>query len=282
MESNMIKKIALIFLVLGLSGCFVAPGMKMDGVPLTYTLPENRIKPEFIPIDVELVRNLSKHGMQVQDDAYYYHVGIHDILSIYVWEHPEFNGPIGQISGESGGAGAINPSMSSVGFLVNPDGNIYFPMVGNVHVAGKTVDQIREELAHLLKTYVPKPQVNVRVIGFRSKKIYIMGEVMRSGLQPLTDSPISITDAINLAGGMDPRSADTSHIFVIRGDYSKPEVYWLNARSPDALLLGENFRLKNHDVIFVSTTGVARFNRIMDQILPTVQAVWMTNNMLNQ
>src|SRR5581483_11949609 len=119
-----------------------------------------------------------------------------------------------------------------------------------------------------------RPQLDVRVTSFRSQKVYVMGEVRKPGLQPITDAPLSITDAINLAGGFDQNSADTSNIFIIRGDYARPDVYWLNAKSPYALLLAEHFYLLPHDVVFVSATGWSRWNRAISLVLPSIQTVW--------
>ena len=278
------RVIILFILVVQLTGCFIAPGMRMKS-PGTSTLSAaafNQIKPNFIPISVALVRQLNQFAIYHHQDDYYYHVGAHDVLNIYVWGHRELDGPMGVAATESGANAALSPSMAAAGYLVDPDGDIFFPMIGIVRVEGKTVGEIRTELMTRLARYIRHPQIDVRVIGFRSKKIYVMGEVVRPGLQPLTDAPMSITDAINLAGGLEPRSADPSHIFIIRGDYSRPDVYWLNAQSPDTLLLGENFRLMSHDVVFVSTAGVARWNRAIEQILPTVQTAWMTYSMTQQ
>ncbi len=264
----MLRVVILLFLLIGLNGCFIAPGMTMKS-PTTSNF--SQLKPIFIPITVDLVRKMNQDTLIYRGDAKYYHVGEHDILNIYVWGHRELNGPMGQNVSEQGVNSQLNPTLSAAGYLVSSDGNIFFPLVGTVHVGGKTVEQIRKQLTFSLTKYIRKPQLDIRVIGFRSKKIYVMGEVMKPGLQPITDSPMSITDAINLAGGMDLKSADPGHIFVIRGCYAQPIVYWLNADSPDALLLAENFRLLSQDVLFVSTANVSRWNRAIEQVFPTLQ-----------
>lgn len=270
------RVIISLLLIALLSGCVFAPGMKMRSVPLAVQLggTSNPPKLTFIPIDVKLVQRFQRTGMDTQDDAYYYHISPHDILNIHVWGHPELAGPTGQVASETGNN--ANPTINPAGYLVGPDGDIYFPLVGRVHVAGQTVQEGRLKLTALLKKYIRNPQLDIRVIGFRSKKVYVMGEVMKPAMIPITDAPISLTDAINLVGGMDPNVADPSHVFVIRGDYAAPEIYWLDAASPDALLLGESFLLKNHDVVFVSTAPVARWNRAINQILPSIQTVWFT------
>lgn len=271
----MLRIIILIFLMVQLSGCFIAPGMRMRSTPAQVN---NNIKPTFIPITVDLVQQMDQTRRYDRNDTYYYRVGPYDVLNIYVWGHPELSAPVGQMPAER--SSNSNPTLEPVGYLVSPDGTIYFPLVGTVHVAGKTIEENRNHLASLLRKYIRRPQVDVRVTVFRSRRIYVMGEVKKPGMQPINDKPSSITEAINLADGLIDKSADPSHIFVIRGDYARPRVYWLNAESPDALLLGENFRLQPNDVVFVSTAGVSLWNRAIEQILPTIQTAWFTYSLI--
>lgn len=283
----MLRIIILLWITIQLSGCFIAPGMKMQTPTVTRETVRaaTEIQPYFIPVNAALIEAFKQQNMLCfHDCAYHYLIGPHDILNIYVWGHPEFSSPVGQAGSEQGINSSLNTFLAPSGFLVGPEGSIFFPIVGYVHVAGMTVEQIRTEITQLLCRYVRHPQVDVRVIGFRSKKVYVMGEVYKPGIQPITDSPMSITDAINLAGGMDPNFADPGHIFVIRFGcgYVRPYVFWLNAKSPTGLLLGENFYLQPHDVVFVSTAGVANWNRAISQILPTIQTAWMTYSMISQ
>ncbi len=264
----MLRQVILILFLISLNGCALAPGMSMNTPASTEF---NHVQPKFVPITAALISRMIQEREDYRDDANYYHIGLHDVLNIYVWGHPELSGPKGAQSSEQGLNSALNPTMSATGYLVDPDGYIFFPMIGKIHVAGSTPDYVRVELTSLLKKYIRNPQMDIRVTGFRSKKVYVLGEVLKPGIQPITDSPISIMDAINLSGGLDPKSADPSHIFVIRGDYARPTVYWLDANSPDELLLAENFKLLSQDVVFISTANVTRWNRVIDQVFPSLQ-----------
>jgi len=281
----MLRFILLVVLLIGLNGCFVAPGMTMKSPNVSVgSTAAAEIKPHFIPVNIELVRYLNRTEKFYHGDTYYYHIEPYDILNIYVWGHPELNVSFGSSPSSTDGenTSTVSTSAAPMGYLVDPDGNIFFPMIGTTHVAGKTTQVVRKQIMHALKKYVRSPQVDVRVSGFRSKKIYVMGEILHPGLLPLTDTPMSVMDAINLSGGMDPQSADPGHIFIIRGDYAKPDVYWLDIKSADFLLLAENFGLRSDDVVFVSTAGVARWNRAMQQILPTVESAWLVYSISRQ
>jgi protein involved in polysaccharide export with SLBB domain len=274
----------LLLSLLIINGCDrITPGMNMNTAPMVKAPVDNaKVAATLIPISAALIRNQYASG-------YRYYIGSQDIINIQIWNHPEFNVPSVQLP-ETPQADSLQQNLilqQSVsagtygyGYLVGPDGTLFFPMVGNVPVSGLTVEQIRGRLAQKLTRYVRNPQVQVRVTSFRSQKIYVMGEVIKPGVQAITDVPLSITDAISLAWGVDPQTSDPSHIYVIRGSVYNPVVFWLDAKSPDALILGSNFHLRSHDIVYVSTADVVRWNRVISQILPTIETIWYTNSLV--
>lgn len=262
-------KLLFISMMVLMSGCSVLPGMQNVDTARMEVQPAQQSY-DFKPI-VKPITPLSL--LHTPHLSYRYHIGPSDVLNVTVWDHPELNVPIQQV--------VANPNISiqaggAPGYLVDDRGNIYFPLIGNLHVAGKTVDEVRTQITHRLNFYIRKPQVFVRVADFRSKKIYVMGEVLKAGFLPLSDQTMSITDALNLAGSVDPNSSDPRHIYVIRGSITRPEIYWLNASTPTAFLLGERFQLRDGDVVVVSVAAVTRWNRFLNQLLPTLQTVWYT------
>jgi polysaccharide export outer membrane protein len=153
--------------------------------------------------------------------------------------------------------------------------------VGYISVANKTVDEIRVIVTKRLSRYVPDPQVNVRVADFRGQKIYVVGEVAHTGFLPITDQRLTIADALALSGWLNNDTADPSNIYVIRGDFTHPQIFWLDARTPDRLLLAERFSMQPRDILFVSSAPATRWNRVLNQLLPTVQTVWYTQAIVN-
>jgi polysaccharide export outer membrane protein len=80
---------------------------------------------------------------------------------------------------------------------------------------------------------------------------------------------MSLAQAIAEGYGLDFNSSRPEEIYVIRGDQSKPEIFQLNAESPDALILADQFPLQAHDVVFVGTAGVTQWSRVLNQLLPS-------------
>ena len=133
-----------------------------------------------------------------------YKIGPGDILSIIVWDHPELTTPAGQYR-----------SVDQAGTVVTEDGTIYYPYVGTLQVAGKTTRQVRDLLASRLSKFIEKVQLDVRMTAFRSKRVYVVGEVVKPGLQEVTDIPMTVLEAVNRAGGFGPE-ADHSRVLLTR------------------------------------------------------------------
>lgn len=342
-----------------LPGCFIAPAMKMDEAAAVDRGRAKTRDEEFKihPVTPELVARLAMEALpppRLTDPlatevlSYEYRIAPFDVLQVTVWDHPELTTPTGQYR-----------SPDENGIRVGGDGTMFYPHVGVMQVAGKTPAEVRKFLSERLNRVIASPQLDVRVVSFRGKRMQVTGEVVQPMTVPITDVPLRVQDALAIArgftpeadwsnvtlsregrtyrlnlqamyergdltqnwllkdgdvinvsdrsrnkvfvigevktpqtrtmvkgrmnlaealyesGGMDPSVANVSQVYVIRGDYESPSVYRLDAGSPDAMLLASQFQLNPRDVVFVSTYGLAQWNRVISQILPTVQSLWM-------
>ena len=138
-----------------------------------------------------------------------------DILSIVVWDHPELGGTV--VSLASAATEASNASAPPPGFVVDHEGRVQFPFAGKIMLAGLTEDKARDLLTHKLARYITNPNVTLRVQAYRSKRVYIDGEVKSPGLQAINDIPMTLMEALNRAGGLLP-TADQSRLLLERGE----------------------------------------------------------------
>ncbi len=136
-----------------------------------------------------------------------YFVGSGDILSVVVFNHPELTSPAGPQTG----------ALES-GFQVASDGTITYPYIGSVQAGGRSVDQIRTEISQRLVTFIPDPQVDVRIAAFNSKAVVVSGEVRTPNRQPLTAVALTLIEAIDAAGGFSEH-ADTRIVNIQRGGH---------------------------------------------------------------
>jgi polysaccharide export outer membrane protein len=97
--------------------------------------------------------------------------------------------------------------------LVRPDGNISFPLVGELQAGGKTVTQLQQTIAGQIKRFIPDPVVTVSVLRINSK-IFVVGKVKRPGEFIITQYA-DVMQALAMAGGLDPY-AKPSDIKILR------------------------------------------------------------------
>lgn len=144
-----------------------------------------------------------------------YTLGRGDILSIVVWDHPELAAG-GMISAMAAGDGAlVQPAATPPGFVIDHLGRIQFPLIGLLNVEGLTEEQARALLTRKLARLITNPNITLRVQAYRSRRLYVDGEVRSPGLQVIDDIPMTLLEALNRAGGMLP-TADQSRIVLER------------------------------------------------------------------
>ena len=85
--------------------------------------------------------------------------------------------------------------------LIESSGNIEVPLIGRVHAADLTVEQLQEELTTRLKTYVKDPQVSVNVTEMHSQPVSIIGSVASPGVHQL-EGRKTLVEMLSLAGGV--------------------------------------------------------------------------------
>ena len=192
-----------------------------------------------------------------------YTIGNSDILSITVWDHPELAGAGMAAAAAAADTGSAVANAPQQGFAVDHHGSIQFPYAGQVQVAGLTEEAARNVLARKLAKYIAAPNVTLRVQAFRSKRVYVDGEVKNAGIQAINDLPMTLMEALNRAGGLLP-TADQSRIGLERGDVR----YTINLRelvqigvNPGSLMLSHGDVVRVHSreesKVFVSGEVVA-------------------------
>jgi polysaccharide export outer membrane protein len=112
-------------------------------------------------------------------------------------------------------------------------------------------------------------------VGDRSRnKIFVLGEVRQPQSKLMVKGRMTLAEAIGETGGLTQNVSNPSPIYVRRGDSAAPNIYRLDAQSPDAVILATRFQLRPRDVVFVSTYKLAQASNVMNQILPTVYGIW--------
>ncbi|GAA3899636.1 polysaccharide export protein [Halomonas cibimaris] len=118
----------------------------------------------------------------------------------------------------------------------------------------------------------------LHVPELNEQKVFVMGEVGEPQTLPMGRSRMSLTEALSRSGSLEKTQADASGIFVFRRQPQRSDklatVYQLDARNAAAMVLGTEFKLAPTDVVYVTTTPLGRWNRVVNQMLPTITSVY--------
>ena len=98
---------------------------------------------------------------------------------------------------------------------VRPDGKITLPLVGDLVAVDRTPIELRDTIAKQLKEYMTNPSVTVIVVEALAATAYVMGEVNHPGAVTLQGGPLTVIQALALAGGVKD-FADTKNIRILR------------------------------------------------------------------
>ncbi|MBA6253771.1 polysaccharide export protein [Colwellia sp. MB3u-55] len=366
------KKLVVSLSLLVLSGCSMIPGSHIEGVDIELersTLEQDLSNVNISIIDSALISQLkdsqqaytqAKKYTPILTDDYDYVLGIGDVLSIGVWDHPELTIPA-----------AVQRTAEFDGFRIQADGTITYAYAANVPAAGKTIRELHAVLVKKLSQVIEKPQLDLKVVGFKSQRAYVTGEVKNPSILPISEIPLTLIDALNQAGGLSQRAdwrtvnftrdnkteiiriddfytrgdisqnrllkhgdiihvnrTDNQKVFVL-GDVAKAgsieinryglslaealsdvgglnektanangvfvlrkrqdnedgviaDVYQLYAQNVVAFVLADQFKLEPRDIVYVTTAPIARWNRLISQLVPTVEALESISTIKNQ
>ena len=142
--------------------------------------------------------------------------------------------------------GTYTSSLKPLSYLVNTDGEINFPVLGTLKVAGFTSKEVTKSLNEQLASYINKPIVNIRLTNF---KITVLGEVKTPGTYPVPNERISIIEAIGMAGDLTIQGKRTTVTLVreVQGERKFVSIDLTNKQ----LFNSPYYYLAQNDVIYV-------------------------------
>lgn len=157
-----------------------------------------------------------------------YRVGPEDVLEISVWREDALKKEV----------------------LVRPDGGLSYPLIGDVQAAGKTVNEIRSEIARRLEKFIPDPAVSVTILKVGSQRVYVIGKVNKPGDFPV-GRYVDVLQALSMAGGL-TQFADSNEIRVMRREGERQIVLPFEyGRVIRGQKLEQNVQLRGGDVVVV-------------------------------
>jgi len=216
------------------------------GAKLTYNEPVPIRNPNNIRVQVNDVLDIKIHSQDIATAA-----------------------PFNLIPAET--VGSVNdPNLYQLyGYLVDEAGNIDFPVLGKLHLLGKTKEEAKQLIFRKLESYLKNPVVNIRFLNF---KITVSGEVNRSGVFSVYNERVTLSEIITMAGDLTPY-ADRTNILVVR-EVNGNRTFARVDMSSSNFFASDYYFLQQNDFIYIepleAKRGAVRDNS--SKVLPFVSA----------
>ena len=110
----------------------------------------------------------------------------------------------------------------------------------------------------------------------QDQKLYVMGESNKSQALALREQGMTLSDVLGESEGISPYSASAARIYVMRTNLNTKQstIYHLNLSSLGNLALANQFPMQKNDIVYIDATGLTRWQRIMNQIVPFSSALY--------
>ena len=226
---------------LGQMDGFMAYKPISESVLLRTSVPATETSPATPSVGVPTTTNLGAPAINWGP----YTLGPDDVVHIAVRNQPEFTSA----------------------YVIGHDGNIQFGFIGDIKADGLTKEELARAVEERLRRYVRVPSVQVTIIGFNSKAIYVLGRVARPGKYAMRGDSVKIRDAV-IAAGLVVRHAKLRRVHIVKSDPANPSFRIIDMQK--VLYKGvmkENIDLVAGDIVVIPTTVWGGINDFLSELL---------------
>ncbi len=180
-------------------------------------------------------------------EEYKYTLGKDDVIDINVRRHPEFSGR----------------------FPVGPNGKIQYPFVGDIELAGLTKTETTEMITELLSEFITVPEVDLTIVAYNSKIVYVLGMVGRPGKYSMRSEFMPVRDAV-MAAGLPRENITALRRAVIIRPLEDGQVLVKNVNLLRLLYNGKlelNYDLRSEDIVYLPSTALYKVSTVLGQVV---------------
>ena len=199
--------------------------------------------------DVVYFQDASAYETIVSDNTLTNKFKVDDVIDIYISTlDPQASLPFNLLRGSS--ESGMRPQQ--VDYIVDKNGKIDFPVIGEIKVEGLSPEETKLLLTEELKDYLKDPIINIRLKNFT---VTVLGEVNRPGTYPVNGEQITVLEALGLANDLTIRGR-RQNIMVIR-DFNGTKVYTRIDLTKKDVLNSPVYYLTQNDVVYVEPNNSA-------------------------
>lgn len=185
-----------------LAACTLVPGMNMNS-----QVAQSGVTPVIKEITPQLIQDeraaqnqyIGQVAKVLFADPKPYTIGINDVVSVMLFDQTQTTSNISVMMAPFPNSAA--DSLGTPGYAVDSEGQLHLPFIGAVKVVGLNVLELHVLLVDRYKEFYKKPELRAQVESYRSKRLYVDGEVKTPGVVPIIDIPMTLPEALSRAGG---------------------------------------------------------------------------------
>lgn len=225
--------------------------------------------------EVVYFQNSSNFETLVDNNSFTPKFKVDDLVSIHVSTLDNLaSAPFNLFRGAS--EGGLRPEQ--VDYLIDQAGEIDFPVIGKIKIAGLSPEEVRVLLRERLSDYLKDPIINIRL---RNYTVTVLGEVNRPGTYPVAGERITILEALGFAGDLTIKGR-RENVMVIR-DFDGTKVYTRIDLTKKEALSSPVYYLTQNDVVYVEPNNSAIKTSALDQragIMVSIASVLITSTVI--
>lgn len=133
-----------------------------------------------------------------------------------------------------------------------------------------------EKMGYSLHRLLLQPNDTLYVAARENQKVYVMGESGKNQALNLREQGMSLSDTLGESLGINPLSASSKRIYVLRSNLQQQEttLYVMDLSSLGNFGLANQFTMKQNDIVYVDATGLTRWQRVVNQVIPFSNALY--------
>jgi polysaccharide export outer membrane protein len=207
--------------------------------------------------DIVYFQDAGKFETLVNKSTFVPKFKVDDLVSIYISTlDPEASVPFNLFRGSP----SVTSQAQPVDYLVDRDGEIDFPVIGKVKIAGLSPEEVRNLLRDKLSDYLKDPIINIRLMNYT---VTVLGEVNQPGTYPVNGEQITVLEALGLAGDLTIKGM-RKNVLIIR-DFNGTKVYTRIDLTRKDVLDSPVYYLTQNDVVYVEPNNSAIASSSLDQ-----------------